>query len=190
MLRSLGDDKSSTSPQHIGRGMRRPSSSGPEQAAHPWCAPALSPSARYLFIPPVESTTLESLSYAGCMSGPATPLTTLLRASLLVLLVLGMLVKPVLNHVGELHAVEHAALAVCDHGHDGSDHDCTDSGPDTDHAQGAHSLMHSADAGASTGICISSTSLPTAAPDSVLPMPDTAAVHPQHPISLFRPPIA
>lgn len=43
--------------------------------------------------------------------------TTLLRTGLFLLLVLGVVARPALNHIGELHGLEHAAAAA--HHHDG-----------------------------------------------------------------------
>lgn len=63
------------------------------------------------------------------------------------LLLFGLVCKPVLGFVGELHAVEHAALAghVDDHGHDhGNDKD----GDEPGHALGAHGLLHQCGSGA------------------------------------------
>lgn len=112
-----------------------------------------------------------------------------LRASLLVLLVLGVMIRPVLNQVGDLHAAGHATFVAGDHGHDHSD---DDHDPDTypDHTKGAHGLMHQADTGTSAGIWVSWALPPALLLTSVLPMPDSASVHPQQPSSPFRPPIA
>lgn len=74
----------------------------------------------------------------------------LLRTALLVLLVLGMVVSPVLAAVGELHAMEHAAVTASDGAHDhahaaDSDHHDHHGDPvDPDHATGGHGLMHQA----------------------------------------------
>ena len=74
----------------------------------------------------------------------------LLRTSLLVLLVLGMVVSPVLAAVGEVHDMEHAAMAdrhdAHDHAHatDSNHHDHRDGAVDPDHATGGHGLMHQA----------------------------------------------
>jgi hypothetical protein len=74
-----------------------------------------------------------------------------LRASLLLLLVLGLVVRPVLNHVGALHGMEHTAEAVAEHGHAHLG-DAHEADHDSDHAKGSHGLFHQADAGASFGI--------------------------------------
>lgn len=123
------------------------------------------------------------------MPGSAIPVLILLRTSLLALLVLGMVVRPALNLVGELHAVEHAAFAQAgDHGHDLPDD--RDSTPGPDHATGAHGLMHQADTGTSAVLWTTWVLPPASPPASVLPMPDSTAVRPQQPSSPFRPPIA
>ena len=70
------------------------------------------------------------------------------RTALLVLLVLGMAIGPILAAVGELHDMEHAAMASSDgaHDHDRSSdsdhHDHHGGEPDPDHATGGHGLMH------------------------------------------------
>lgn len=76
-----------------------------------------------------------------------------LRIALLALLVVGMAIAPTLAAVGELHRIEHAAMAPGDdaHGHvhaaDGEHthhHDDSGDGSDGDHATGLHGLMHQA----------------------------------------------
>lgn len=68
--------------------------------------------------------------------------------ALRVLLMLGMVVNPVLAAVGELHGMEHAAMAsgddVHDHAHasDSQPHDHHGGGDDSDHASGGHGLLH------------------------------------------------
>lgn len=125
-------------------------------------------------------------------------LSTFLRASLLVLLVLGIVVKPVLAQVGELHAMEHASLADADgHGHDhGGDHDSDqddDQGdePGSGHAQGAHGLMHQGCAGSASTEAPMSLALPALATHgTALPPTGYAALPPAHFGTPFRPPIA
>lgn len=118
----------------------------------------------------------------------------LLRTALLVMLALGVMIKPVLAGVSDLHQVmDHAPLPSEDHGHDhdpdqeGHDHGEPDQHPK--HAQGAHGLMHQTDAGSSTGSLGSltlSTSLP---PQVVLPSHREAFKRDCRQSSLFRPPI-
>lgn len=73
-----------------------------------------------------------------------------LRIALRVLLVLGMAVNPTLAAVGELHGMEHAAMAANDDTHDhahsaeSGHHDHHDGEVDPDHAVGGHGLMHQA----------------------------------------------
>lgn len=120
------------------------------------------------------------------------PLQVLLRATLLAMLVLGVMVRPTLNLVGELHAVQHAALAAAgdlDHQDDGEEHD--ESGHhDGDHAQGSHGLLHQADAGTAASIWTSVTAMPTIPPSSLMVMSRYAELPPQSIGSPFRPPIA
>jgi hypothetical protein len=127
------------------------------------------------------------------MLPPATTHLNFLRASLLVLLVLGLVVKPVLNQIGELHSIEHTVLADADghgHGH-GHDHDGDqDDEPGQDHTAGAHGLMHQANLGAS------SDALPPLAIQQLesfslaLPIPDCTSAPRQFAATPFRPPIA
>lgn len=109
---------------------------------------------------------------------------------MLVLLVLGLAVKPVLNQLGELHAVEHALLLDADghgHDHDGPDDDETGA----DHTQGAHGLMHQASMGGASTDMTSAIALPAMlGGGEVLPPPDVSRVPAQHLTSPFRPPIA
>jgi hypothetical protein len=123
------------------------------------------------------------------MPSPARHLPIFLRASLLVLLVLGVVIKPVLNQIGEFHAVEHALLADADgHGHDHDDDH--DDEPGQDHTDGAHGLMHQASVGAAADILPTLALLPALPPDLVAPTRHAAAVPRPHPNTPFRPPIA
>lgn len=127
-----------------------------------------------------------------------------LRSALLVVLVLGMVVGPTLAAVGELHAIQHAAMAAGDaHGHphaahgghgghgDQHHHHPGDaSGGDPGHATGGHGLMHQ------------SASLTVTMPDEPLAVSDVALCEPllpefrrlhlpgDSPSLPFRPPIA
>lgn len=122
------------------------------------------------------------------MLRPAFPRQSLLRISLLVLLAFGMLVKPVLNQMGELHAAEHAAQVVDDHGAPLPDN--LDPHDIPDHAKGIHGLMHAADGGTSSVIVSDSTAL-AVTPSSVERLRPGAAPLPPPPLtSPFRPPIA
>ncbi|HBK47414.1 MAG TPA: hypothetical protein DDZ67_13470 [Xanthomonadaceae bacterium] len=121
------------------------------------------------------------------MPGFASPVLRLLRASLLALLVLGVMVRPVLNQVGELHQIEHMAAEVAEHGHAHPGQDAPDPAPD--HMKGAHGLMHQTDAGFSADVW-PIWNLPSAVlPESVLPMAKLAAVPLQRLTTPFRPPI-
>lgn len=106
----------------------------------------------------------------------------LLRAAMLALLVLGIMVRPMLEMIGELHAVEHAALI--------GDNDPQGNQLDPDHTMGTHGLLHQSSGNADS-------TLP--APLSLTAPPSTPVVLPVHTarapggayITLpFRPPIA
>ncbi|MFP5373942.1 MAG: hypothetical protein ACLGHW_03460 [Gammaproteobacteria bacterium] len=68
--------------------------------------------------------------------------------ALRLLLALGMVVNPVLAAVGELHGMEHAAMASAEdmhehaHASDSQPHDHHGGGDDSDHASGGHGLLH------------------------------------------------
>jgi len=127
----------------------------------------------------------------------------LFRTALLVLLALGMVVKPTLAALGELHDAEHAAHAVA-HGH-GHDHDHGrqhgpdgDPGPnphspapeDPDHVLGAHGLLHTQ---GSVSLALSDIPIrlvPVAAPALPLPDLDAPRLPGDAPSVPFRPPIA
>lgn len=121
----------------------------------------------------------------------------LFRTVLLVLLALGVVVKPTLAALGELHDAEHAVQAIAhghyhdhDHGHDGDPSPHPPQPGDLDHAQGAHGLLHV--------LSTVSVALPdtiarlAAAPTAALPLPDIEAPRlPGDAPSLpFRPSIA
>lgn len=113
------------------------------------------------------------------------PILNVLRTSLLVLLVLGVIIRPMLNQMGQLHSMEHAALAA--------DAGTTDHGPgtpDPDHTLGGHLLLHMADVGASawlaTSWAVTATPMPVFAP-LLRKVPTLQA---QRFDSPFRPPIA
>ena len=112
---------------------------------------------------------------------------SLLQACAFALLLLGLLCEPILDFVGELHAVEHAALAshVGDHGDDHGNN-----GEEEGHAVGGHGLMHQYSGGAG--------SIPPVHPViamGLIPSATLPAVEASPPIGSiltlpFRPPIA
>lgn len=115
----------------------------------------------------------------------------LLRASLLVLLALGLLTRPVLTAISGVHAVAHPELAaVDDHGHS---HDIQQDDEDRrdNHAQGSHGLMHQAGAGGAFDHSTARLDLPTAVHVASL-LPPASQRPPSKPrlTSPFRPPIA
>jgi hypothetical protein len=122
----------------------------------------------------------------------------LLRTALLVLLTLGVMISPVLAMVGELHAIEHAALADSDslHHHlhsaaaDHPDHHGGDPDSDPDHATGMHGLMHQS---VSISVTLPNTALDIPGQSACAPrLPELARADPPRkaPSSPFRPPIA
>lgn len=121
----------------------------------------------------------------------------LLRASVLALLVLGLMIRPVLSGLSDTHSAEHA-MAMDEHadGH-GHPHDHapdlhTDEGaPDEDHASWTHGLMHQP-GGHTTVELTAGIEVPPAAPRDMQIMPNlTRSGLPQQPPSTpFRPPIA
>ena len=122
-------------------------------------------------------------------------LSRLLRASFLALLVLGLMIKPVLAQLSELHVAEHAMAVTADahdHGHDsGSDTDNGGSPEEDDHATGAHGLMHQSGGSTTLTVPFASISVPMVyarMPD--LPIPDAIGVPHEVLSSPFRPPIA
>lgn len=111
-----------------------------------------------------------------------------LHASMLLLLVLGLFVRPILNLVGEIHGATHVAAAA-EHGHShwGNDHTA---GHDQDHASGSHGLLHQADSSSTSGMPVSF-GLPEVevAVSQALHWAATCSL-PQRLSSPFRPPIA
>lgn len=128
-----------------------------------------------------------------------------LRASFLAVLVLGLMIKPVLAQLSDLHAVEHSvATAIDAHGHDhgesnhghGDDHRLNDVGADQrgdgdEHSTGAHGLMHQSSGSTTLTGLVPALSVPVVfahMPD--LPLPASARISSQFPTNPFRPPIA
>ncbi|HEY1137034.1 MAG TPA: hypothetical protein VGE64_06045 [Xanthomonadaceae bacterium] len=120
----------------------------------------------------------------------------LLRASLLALLVLGLMIRPVLSGLSETHAAEHA-MAIGEHADDhGHPHDhapnshADDDAADEDHTSGTHGLMHQPGGHTTLELAVEISVPP--APRHALLLPDLARTGlPQQPPSTpFRPPIA
>jgi ABC-type nickel/cobalt efflux system permease component RcnA len=137
-----------------------------------------------------ESTAVQPSRYARHVSLSHATAMTALRASLLLLLVLGLVVRPVLNHVGELHGIEHAATAAAEHGHDHPGDDAHGADHDSDHAKGTHGLLHQADAGAANGILIAFWVSALYLPKTQVPALESLAEPRRLPSTPFRPPIA
>lgn len=110
------------------------------------------------------------------------------------MLLLGVVCKPVLGFVGELHAVEHAILAVDGDGHGlpdagVDDHDAGGDG-DEGHTFGVHGLLHQAGGFASSLPAADSLLVPALAPAEVLPRLDAFSPARSTLTLPFRPPIA
>lgn len=121
----------------------------------------------------------------------------LMRASLLALLVLGIVIKPVLASAFELHAFDHAISTLGnDHGHDqpgAEDHEASslEGQPSQSDAQGLHSLLHEENNGGAYFDCMVAVNLPDVPYAAmVLPLPVASLVSLQHIAGPFRPPIA
>ena len=114
----------------------------------------------------------------------------LLQTCAFALLLLGLLCQPVLGFVGELHAIEHAAVAGHADEHAGDHADAAGDEGEPDHALGEHGLLHQCSGGAS--------SIPPAHPMLVLatgPTTTLPIVEASQPVGAvltlpFRPPIA
>jgi len=129
------------------------------------------------------------VSYSIWMPRISSLLRSTVRTSFLVLLMLGVMVRPMLNQLSTLHDVEHATLAGAnDHGHDQPDNRAPT--PDPDHFTGAHGLMHQVDTGSSANIWTAWVSSPVVPAASKLPVVDFPSTRPPQLASLFRPPIA
>jgi len=120
----------------------------------------------------------------------AARLSTLLRASLLALLVLGLAVNPTLTFVGELHGADHTrAVNAVGHHHDEAG--LHDDAPDTDHTEGAHGLLHQSSGGGSFSDSVAVIKLPAVPYEPVvIALPTPLPVPLQHVTGPFRPPIA
>lgn len=114
-----------------------------------------------------------------------------LRTSLLVLLALGLLTKPVLTAISEIHTLAHPELiAADDHGHS-HDVQTDDDERKADHTQGSHGLMHQAGAGGAFDHSTARLDLPMAVPNaSLLPAANPRPPSQARLTSPFRPPIA
>ena len=120
-----------------------------------------------------------------------------LRASLLALVALGIVIKPMMASDFELHSVDHE-LAVQAHGHDhqaSSAHDIDPSAPagdvGQDHVQGSHGLLHESKCGGAYSDSVVALSLPLAPHlATVVATPAASPVALQHIPGPFRPPIA
>lgn len=123
------------------------------------------------------------------------PLFTLLRAFLLAALAMGMVIKPVLSSLCEIHGLGHLLET---HGHqhllDGSDVvpvEVVQHKVDKDHAGGAHALLHGDDSSSVYADMVATIVLPVVAYEPLMILlPMAAPVPLQHVTGPFRPPIA
>lgn len=114
-------------------------------------------------------------------------LAPLLRSSLFALLLLGALVRPMLNFLGDLHGTEHAVTAAGQDHHHGDD----DRAPaDPEHAKGMHLLFHQADTHAAASLWNELHWGAEPAPTRVGPTLNVVGCPSQRLSSPFRPPIA
>lgn len=126
----------------------------------------------------------------------------LLRASLLVLLVLGLMIRPVLTGLSEGHAAEHAmSVDLHEEEHQDDHHDdhahphdqvphADGDAPGNDHASGTHGLMHQP--GGHTTLELTAAIEVPPAPRHGQALPNLArpGLPKQPPSNPFRPPIA
>lgn len=116
-------------------------------------------------------------------------LSTLLRSGLLALLVMGVVIKPMLAYVCELHSIGHV-LSAYSHGHEHADSK-SEHRIDQDHASGAHGFWHEGDSGGAYADIVTFILLPTVRYEPlVVPFPTALPVPLRHATGPFRPPIA
>ncbi len=142
------------------------------------------------------------------MSLRPTSVHAVLRVGLLTLLVLGLMIRPVLSGLSDMHAADHAIAADAqgtDHGHGHDDnhsddhsgdhrHDPApqpdDGGTGEDHASGLHGLMHQAGGWTSAELAYDLQIPPALHRDAGPPNPAGSGQPQQSPFHPFRPPIA
>ena len=116
-------------------------------------------------------------------------LSRLVRASMLVLLMLGVAIKPMLGSLCEIHALNDALAGyVFDAGDPAADplHQS-----DRDHASGAHGSVHEDDSSGAYADIVGVVILPIGRYAATVPATEPAAAVPrQHFTAPFRPPIA
>lgn len=139
---------------------------------------------------------IDAVAYSMGVISCRSRMSAFLRASLLALLVLGIVIKPILASAFELHTADHALSAQGDGGNDrpdADDHDQSgnDGGPGQDHAQGAHGLLHESKCGGAYSDTVAALKLPLAPYQAtVIPYFDSSPVASHHVTGQFRPPIA
>lgn len=116
-------------------------------------------------------------------------ITAFLRTTLLLMLALGVLARPVIDQVGEMHQANHAEVAVEDHHHDGDAN--PDEAPGHEGYAGMHGVLHETCASGALGMLAHALTMPGPIERAVLlpgrhvrHLPDSPSPTP------FRPPIA
>ena len=111
-----------------------------------------------------------------------------LLTSIFLMLVASMFLRPVLNHLGALHGLQHMVQPAAEHGHPhAGDRDAADRDPL--HASGGHGVLHQSDLGGSLGILLDVALHDPAIGRGAHPWHRQAAFIAHHCSSLFRPPI-
>lgn len=117
------------------------------------------------------------------------PLPTLLRASLLGLLALAVVSKPITSWMCETHQLGHT-LALLSHSHFHDD-SVSERQLDSEHASGAHGLLHGGEHGGTYADIAAVVTLPIVRFESEpISLPTELQVPLQHVARPFRPPIA
>jgi hypothetical protein len=116
-------------------------------------------------------------------------LPVVLRASLLGLLLLAVVGKPMASSLCEIHQLGHT-LAARSHVNFHSD-SAAERQMDSEHASGAHGLLHGGDQGSTYADIAAVVTLPVVHFESVqISLPAESRMPPQQITRLFRPPIA
>jgi hypothetical protein len=128
-------------------------------------------------------------SYSSGVFSSFKRLPILLRASLLGLLVLAVVGKPMASSMCEIHQLGHT-LAALSHVSFHSD-SAAERQMDTEHAKGAHGLLHGGDQGSTYADIAAVVTLPVVHFESdQIALPAESPMPPQQITRLFRPPIA
>ena len=116
-------------------------------------------------------------------------LPVLLRASLVALMMLAVVGKPMASSICEIHQLGHT-LAALSHVNFHSD-SAAERQMDSEHASGAHGLLHGGDQGSTYADIAAVVTLPVVHFESdQIALPAESRIPPQQITRLFRPPIA